>query len=279
MPPTAVHAETFLHHIELQSPNPAALARFYGAAMDMRVETLDGGRLLCVGPQRRMLFADGPQQKMGFAAFACRDRDGLDELRAHAQGADAPMVASPSLLFGSEAFAVRDPDGNIMVFGLAPDNDPQPKGITGPLQHVTLGTSDVTAIEKFYTEKLGFLLSDRVFNEQGDLTTCFMRSNHEHHTLGCFRSAKVGIDHHSYEAGEWDRIRDWCDHFATQDIQLMWGPGRHGPGNNLFIFIADPDGNWIEVSAEIEIMRDRKVKHWPHGERTLNLWGRAILRS
>jgi hypothetical protein len=26
-------------------------------------------------------------------------------------------------------------------------------------------------------------------------------------------------------------------------------------------------------------MRDRKVKHWPHGERTLNLWGRAILRS
>ena len=92
-------------------------------------------------------------------------------------------------------------------------------------------------------------------------------------------SSRKGLDHHSYEAGEWDTIRDFADHFAARDIRLMWGPGRHGPGNNLFIFIEDPDGNWIEVSAELEVIRDRPVKHWPHGERTLNLWGNAILRS
>jgi catechol 2,3-dioxygenase len=59
----------------------------------------------------------------------------------------------------------------------------------------------------------------------------------------------------------------------------MWGPGRHGPGNNLFIFIEDPDGNWIEVSAELEIIHDRSLHEWPHEERTLNLWGTAIMRS
>jgi catechol 2,3-dioxygenase len=59
------------------------------------------------------------------------------------------------------------------------------------------------------------------------------------------------------------------------------GPGRHGPGNDLFIFIVDPDENWIEISAELEIIHDhdRPVKHWPHRERTLNQWGRAILRA
>jgi hypothetical protein len=48
---------------------------------------------------------------------------------------------------------------------------------------------------------------------------------------------------------EWTKIRDWADHFAARNIRLIWGPGRHGPGNNLFVFIADTDGNWIEVSA------------------------------
>tara|TARA_S200000501_G_C20423051_1_gene568842 strand:- start:399 stop:593 length:195 start_codon:yes stop_codon:yes gene_type:complete len=63
------------------------------------------------------------------------------------------------------------------------------------------------------------------------------------------------------------------------NIELMWGPGRHGPGNNLFVFVEDPDGNWIEISAELEVIHDRPSKDWPQEERTLNLWGKAILRS
>ena len=56
--------------------------------------------------------------------------------------------------------------------------------------------------------------------------------------------------------------------------------GRHGPGNNLFIFIEDPDGNWIEISAELEVIHDRQVKVWKHEPKTLNLWGpHSIMRS
>lgn len=60
---------------------------------------------------------------------------------------------------------------------------------------------------------------------------------------------------------------------------MIWGPGRHGPGNNLFAFIEDLDGNKIEISGELEIIHDRKIKKWPHEPRTLNLWGSAIMRS
>ena len=59
----------------------------------------------------------------------------------------------------------------------------------------------------------------------------------------------------------------------------MWGPGRHGPGNNIFIFITDPDENWIEISAELEVIYDRDTVDWPQHPRTLNKWGEAILRS
>jgi hypothetical protein len=52
------------------------------------------------------------------------------------------------------------------------------------------------------------------------------------------------------------------------------------PGNDLFIFINDCDGDWVEISAEIErVEPDREAGIWPHEERTLNSWGRAPLRS
>ena len=278
MSATTVRAGAFVHHIQLQSPAPEKLAAFYGDAMQMSVEKLPDGRWHCAGPQRHLLIAPGQARGFDFSAFGCRDAAGLAELRARAksEGLDPADMASPLL---DKAFSVRDPDGNGIVLGLAREAPNEGCGLRGPLQHVTLATLDVGAIEDFYANKLGFLVSDRVVNEQGGIATCFMRSNHEHHTLACFLSSRKGLDHHSYEAGEWDTIRDFADHFAARDIRPMWGPGRHGPGNNLFIFIEDPDGNWIEVSAELEVIRDRPVKHWPHGERTLNLWGNAILRS
>ncbi len=275
---TAVRAGAYLHHMRLTSPDPAGLAAFYGRTMDMQVSTLPDGSFLCEGPLRRMLVGEGPAKGLAFGAFACRDRAGVDEIRAHAVAEAVEILPSPTPLFGDEAFAVRDPDGNIIVFGLGKP-DAGHKGIRGPLQHLTLATHDVEAIEAFYAGKLGFLVSDRVLKPDGTVATCFMRSNHEHHTLACFRAAEKGVDHHSYEAGDWAVMKDWCDRMGDLEVPIMWGPGRHGPGNNLFIFVEDPDRNWIEISAELEVIYDRPVKEWPHGERTLNRWGRAILRS
>ena len=74
-------------------------------------------------------------------------------------------------------------------------------------------------------------------------------------------------------------IKILCDYFSEKNIKIIWGPGRHGPGNNLFIFIEDLDKNWIEFSAELEIIHDRELRKWPKSDKTLNLWGKAIMRS
>ncbi len=61
---------------------------------------------------------------------------------------------------------------------------------------------------------------------------------------------------------------------------MFWGPGRHGPGDNLFVMFRDPDGNTREISAELELMPyDMAHREWPHDARTLNLWGDAWFRS
>ena len=95
-----------------------------------------------------------------------------------------------------------------------------------------------------------------------------------------FRAPEARSDHLAYEARNWNDIRDWADHFAALEVPLFWGPGRHGPGNNLFIMVEDPDGNKVEISAELEFMhRHMPPRQWAHEERTLNLWGGAWMRS
>lgn len=275
-----IEAGAYLHHIHLHSPVPDALARFYSDTMDMPVVERDGKVFVVRGPRRRVLISEGPAKKLGHCAFACRDAEGLQRIRAQAEDQGLAPAPVEMQLLEPGAFSVFDPDGNRVVFGLAKRGDEEKGGLLGPIQHLTLASKDIKAIEAFYAGKLGFAVSDRVVNDAGEMTTCFMRSNHEHHTLACFLYRdRGGIDHHSYEAGDFITIRDWCDRFADREIKLMWGPGRHGPGNNIFIFIVDPDGNWIEVSAELEVVLDRPVREWPHVERTLNLWGDGLLRA
>ena len=275
---TAVQAGAYLHHLAFESAAPADLAAFYADVMDMDCTRVSEVEWRCSGPARRMMIVPGETKKLAFAGLACRDMDGFDLLKARAVSEGLEILVSPSPYF-SEAFAVRDPDGHLICFGLAKEDDAPRSGIRGPTQHLTFASKDVERFVEFYHGKLGFGLSDRVLHRDGSIATAFTRSNHEHHSIACFLSDHVGVDHHSYEAGEWITIRDWCDHFAKHDVQVMWGPGRHGPGNNLFIFIEDPDGNWIEVSAELEVIHDRDTVDWPQDPRTLNKWGHAILRS
>ena len=116
------------------------------------------------------------------------------------------MAGDAEHFWGPDYHALRAVDPEI-----AQVVDDELERLRGPLQHLTLASRDPEAIERFYTEQLGLLTSDTVRDADGRLMVCWMRTNHEHHTLSCFRHSQQGIDHHSYEAGDWSVIKDWCD--------------------------------------------------------------------
>ena len=277
MESTAVSAGAYIHHIKLLSPEPERLARFYADAMDMDLERSDG-EWLCTGPKRRLLIGEGPVKTLGYGALGCRSDDALQRLRERAEAEGLKIEGSTSPLFKSGAFGMRDPDNNLILFGMGRQDHIHQGRLHAPIQHLTFATRDLDAFERFYAGRLGFVVTDRVRSHEGATTTCFTTSNHEHHTIAAFLSDRQGVDHHSYEAGEWITVRDWCDRMGDRKVPIMWGPGRHGPGNNIFVFIEDPDGNWIEISAELEVIYDRPAKDWPHEPYTLNRWGTAIMR-
>ena len=277
---TAVQADIFLHHLEIQSSNPERLSNFYSNIMDMKIDKLSSDKFLCDGPSRKIIITLGKDKTLSHAGMVCRNENNLNGFKDFLNQKELKLKDYKSELYKPGSFSVEDPDKNVICFGVLKDKSTASlNGIHAPLQHLTFASEDVVSFQNFYENKLGFQVTDRVVKNNGELATCFTTSNHEHHTIACFKSSKKGMDHHSYEAGDWNHIKGWCDHFASNNIKLMWGPGRHGPGNNLFVFIEDIDGNWIEISAELETVHGRPVKNWPQEERTLNLWGNAIMRS
>lgn len=278
-----VQATAYLHHIAFESSDPERLARFYADNMDMELSKISDTEFRAEGPLRRFIAVKGTDKQLAYGALACRHQQDLDAYRARAEEHGIEILDNPSPYFQDGAFAVRDYDGNMVCFGMAIEETvsykPKVTGIHGPTQHLTFATQNLPGFKEFYVDKLGFSLSDRVIHDNGDLATVFTTTNHEHHTIACFKSNRTGVDHHSYEAATMDNIKQFCDLFASNDVLLTWGPGRHGPGNNLFVFYTDPDGNWIEISGELENVYDRDVIDWPQHPRTLNKWGNAILRS
>ena len=276
----AVQANICLHHLEIKSSDPQRLAEFYSKVMDMKINKVTNQKFLCEGPDRKIIISKGKNKTLGYAGMVCKNKKNLERYKEFLKQNKCKINHFVSEFYQSGSFSLHDPDNNMICFGVSKkENTFVTKGIYAPLQHLTFSSKDVEKFQNFYHKKLGFQVSDRVVKSNGELATCFTTSNHEHHTIACFKSSQNGIDHHSYETGEWNNIKIWCDHFAQNNVKLMWGPGRHGPGNNLFVFIEDIDGNWIEISAELETVIGRPPKNWPQEEKTLNLWGNAIMRS
>ena len=57
---------------------------------------------------------------------------------------------------------------------------------------------------------------------------------------------------------------------------LIWGPARHGPGNNRFVYFHDHDGAMIELCYDLAQMPptgDYQPRKWPSRLGTINQWG------
>ncbi len=278
MNPLLQSDEIKLNHIGLQSPNPQRLANFYQDVLAMTAHSQGNNEWLCEGSDRTILISMGKRNEFEFAAFSSTNFDKISSLKERVKSFGFNANDYHSTLLKPGAFYVIDPDKRKICFGTPIARLTSEKGLHGPLQHVTFRSKCVESFEKFYNEILNFKVVDQVVNTSGKITASFLTSNQEHHTIACFKASETSLDHHSYEVGKWNLIRDWCDFFSKKGVRVLWGPGRHGPGNNLFVFIEDLDGNRIELSAELESPMNRQKKVWPHEEKTLNLWGKAIMR-
>jgi len=268
-----------LAQLHLFTPEPARVADFYARNHGMALRVA-GERRLCGGPGGVIGLSPGPANQLDYALY--RFETAADRERFESRTRALPR-APHRAEWPADALGFVDPDGNHFVFA-GPGGPAPHEGMAdvphAVLQHFALRSPDVERLAAFHAEGLGFTVSDRVRDDEGALKACFLRSNRLHHSLALFGAPQPCFDHHSFETGDWEDLKHWADRMGRLRTEIVWGIGRHGPGNDVFFMVRDPDGNLAEISAEIEqCAPDRPAGAWPHEERTLNQWGRAIMRS
>src|ERR1700741_300035 len=149
------------------------------------------------------------------------------------------------------ALWIEDPDGNqIELHGpIDRSGERTTDGGVRPQRtdHITFGSPQVEEMVAFYVGVLGLRISDRL---EGEFV--WMRGGRHHHDVAVVRADEPRLDHYSYEICAWAPVRRGSALSAAGGVPLTGGPGRHGGGHNLFVFVSDPDGRQVELSCEME---------------------------
>ena len=142
------------------------------------------------------------------------------------------------------------------------------------LSHVVLNSKDVDAAERFATAQLGLKVSDRTRH------MTFLRCNDVHHCIAYARAGYTSLNHIAFEMADTDAVMRGIGRLRDAGYACVWGPGRHGPGNNVFGYFVGPHGGLVEYTAEVSrVGEDYRVGapedwKWPQGR--IDHWGVSV---
>jgi catechol 2,3-dioxygenase-like lactoylglutathione lyase family enzyme len=151
-----------------------------------------------------------------------------------------------------------------------------PRSLDAPvphrLAHVVLNTVDIDAACAFYTEVLGFKVTDWSEHQM-----VFLRCNADHHSVAFNQANWTSLNHVAYEMLSVDHYMRGIGRLKQHGVEPLWGPGRHGPGNNTFAYFADPAGLVPEFTSEVEQINDDNwlPRVWQRVPDQSDLWGTA----
>jgi catechol 2,3-dioxygenase-like lactoylglutathione lyase family enzyme len=156
--------------------------------------------------------------------------------------------------------AFNDPNGTrVELFSESELLQPTERTGAAPIKigHVAFMVRDAQEMVEFYTKVLGFRVSDWA----GDFFA-FLRCGPDHHTVNFLRGDEQRMHHFAFELKDWGHIQSACDHLAQKDVQIVWGPGRHGIGHNIFMYHFDPDHRVVEFYAELDQMKNEALGYF-----------------
>ncbi|GAB3384549.1 VOC family protein [Amycolatopsis echigonensis] len=246
--------------------------------------TADGGEQLELRqtPHRRLLTlgigADDPDDlgriTASLARLGVESRIEGDALytKDPVTGLDVVVSVAPRLTQDPPETAVYNQPGSVQRANLrAPGIDREQPVRPRKLGHVVFGSTDQAATQRFFTEGLGFKVSD----EAPGLAS-FMRCSTDHHNV-LVQQAPVSFLHHtSWEVDDVDEVgRGATAMLEGHPERHTWGLGRHYIGSNFFWYLRDPAGNFSEYYSDIDCILEDQL--WEPrviaGEKSLYAWG------
>lgn len=281
-----------LSHIALRSPDVERMRTYYTEVIGLSAyDAGEGGIFLASGGRGPALeLRPDPTagvDHVGFEVAPESEDRLLHALTEQGIAFETRGDVEPGL---SRVHDLTDVEGNLLQMCVL-DQTREPAALASQgivpqkLGHVATRTRNAEAVTNFYESALGFRWSDWM----GDFFA-FLRCNVDHHTVNFINASRPGQLHHfAFELEDASHVAAACDALASRKVQLLWGPGRHGIGHNIFTYHKDPDGNVVELFCDLDRMageelgyfeprrwhteRPQRPKHWIPDPDSANLWG------
>ncbi|MGO4666933.1 VOC family protein [Bosea sp. 2RAB26] len=144
------------------------------------------------------------------------------------------------------------------------------------IEHVNLKVPDRLAFSDLLVKLLGMELSDRT---GGDEFRWFRAADGYHHTVALC-PGDGDLHHYAFDFHALEDLAGIADGLVLKNRSLLWGPGRHGAGGNVFQYYVDPNGCVVEMSVGMDRI-DNDLLYEPRSwtispslsDRWINLWG------
>jgi catechol 2,3-dioxygenase-like lactoylglutathione lyase family enzyme len=139
------------------------------------------------------------------------------------------------------------------------------------LGHAVVGSTDAERTAAFFTDGLGFKVSDRIKG-----AGAFLRCSTDHHNVLVLGAPVNFLHHTSWQVDDVDDVgRGAYAMLEGNPERHVWGLGRHYAGSNFFWYLKDPAGNFSEYYSDMDCIVDDQL--WTpeelEGARGLYAWG------
>jgi catechol 2,3-dioxygenase-like lactoylglutathione lyase family enzyme len=272
-----------LRSVALRTTALSESAEFYGEVWGLRPADHDTGTvwLRGSGAEHHVLqLVDADANGLEKIAFAVGTPDEVDEAARRLERRGVPVVTPPGPLDqagGGYGLRFVDPEGRLVelscdTWAVTPGDPDGRPAVPRKIAHVVLNTVDIDAACAFYSGVLGMRVSDWSEHQMA-----FLRCNADHHVIAFNQAPWTSINHVAYEMASVDHFMRGVGRLRHHAQLPLWGPGRHGPGNNTFSYFADPAGLVCEYTSEVDQVTEDAwlCRVWRRTPELADLWGTA----
>jgi catechol 2,3-dioxygenase-like lactoylglutathione lyase family enzyme len=274
---------TNLRHVGLFTPDLEEHTRFYSEVWGLQVvfQHKDAVYLRGASDEFYLLSLHAASRKgIHHLGFGMRNEDFINVAADALKNAGVPIIHEPNALDepgGGYGFHFVDPDGRYIELsaGVAGPRTEWEKRRVEPASicHAVLNTPDIDRISGFYANVLGFRISDWSEHQM-----VFLRCSAKHHAISFNQAPHASLNHIAYLVSGVDEVMRGVANLRQHGVEPAWGPGRHGPGNNIFCYFKDPLGYVTEYTSDIDYIADEAAhqpKVWSRSPDAIDRWGIA----
>ena len=219
-----------------------------------------------------------PCDRVDEIAFGVDSPDQVDQIHGRLVERAADLVERPGPTpDGGYGFRLFDPEGHLLSIAANTPSRTPPGHRSGhgqplDLSHVVLNSPDIAALAGWYCAALGFRITDWLEDK-----LVFMTTSRYHHQIALAAAPHPGLNHVAYECSGVDDFMRATGRTIRLGHPLLWGPGRHGPGDNTFAYFRSPAGFILEFTTGLELTDnpDWAVRNWASVPEQSDLWGTA----